>query len=116
MKTVTTKTKAWITPHSSVSPQDLMAGKRLEDLIFHNNSMTVAGWTFAGDAEITVAIVDEKSLVENKVAALREEAKTIRAEATAKVTKIESQIQNLLAISFDGADAGDAILRARDGQ
>jgi hypothetical protein len=106
MTTVTTKVKAWIGPHSSVSPADLIAGKRIEDLYFSGLNMTSAGWTTVGEAEITVHLVDEKAMVENKVEALREEAKAIRAEAHMKCTIIEEQIQNLLAITYEPTPTG----------
>jgi hypothetical protein len=110
MKTVTMKTKAWITQYSRVSPKDLIEG-RLNNLTFHTGNMKDCGWTFVGEAEVSVQVPDEKTLIDNKVAALREEAKLIRAEATANVTRIEGQIQSLLAITCDStlvtADAGD---------
>lgn len=102
MKTVTGKTKAWITDSSGVTPDNLAKGK-IDGLTYYPNDMVSVGWVFAGEAEITVHLVDTKTLIDNKVAALKEEAKNIRAEATAKCTKIEGQIQNLLALSFDGA-------------
>lgn len=108
MKTVSTKTKAWISPHSSVSPADLIAGERIDDLHFSLLAMERSGWTYVGDAEITVQIIDEKSMIGNKVEALRNEAAAIRAEATARVTHIESQIKNLLAISYDPTSTGAA--------
>ncbi len=63
--------------------------------------MTASGWTFAGEAEITLQLVDHKALVENKVEALKAEVKSIKAEATMKVTQIERQIQTLLAITYE---------------
>lgn len=101
MKTHTVKTKAWATQYCRITPQELLEGNRIDDLVFGNYDKSPSGWTFIGDAEITVTIPDERTLIDNKVEALREEAKAIRAEATAKVTQIESQIQNLLAISYD---------------
>lgn len=103
MKTVTSKTKAWIPEHSSISPKDLLAGN-LQGLIYTTSDMVSVGWTLAGEAEITLYFVGERDLIDNKVAALKEEAKNIRAEATAKCTKIEGQIQELLAISYDAPD------------
>jgi hypothetical protein len=101
MKTVTEKTRAWITPHSSISPQELLNGERIEALALSSANMESCGWTLVGDAELTVHLLDERKMVDNKVEALREEAKAIRAEATAKCAHIEGQIQNLLALSFD---------------
>lgn len=102
MKTVSATVKAWIAQHSSVSPADLLKGERIDDLQFSAVDMSRAGWTQVGTATITVQLTDERTMVSNKVNALREEAKNIRAEATAKVTRIEGQINDLLALSFDG--------------
>lgn len=102
MKTVSMKTKAWLGMHNHVSPKDLIEG-RLNHLTFQTADMSGFGWTFIGEAEVIVQVPDEKTLIENKVAALREEAKTIRAEATANVTRIEGQIQQLLAITCDSS-------------
>jgi hypothetical protein len=104
MTTATIKTKAWVTQYSSTSPENLLAGD-LRGLSYYESDMTSAGWTLVGDAEVTVTLIDKRTMIDNKIAALREEAKTVRAEATAKVTKIEGQIQNLLALSFDGEQA-----------
>lgn len=103
MTTHTITTKAWITQYSTISPDDLEQGKRIEDLAFYTPKKNVApeGWTFAGEAVISFTPVDRQTLVDNKVEALKAEAAAIRAEAQAKVTRIEGQIQNLLAISYD---------------
>lgn len=102
MATVTTKTKAWLTKYSATTPQQLAAGKT-DGLIYSDADMTSEGWSVVGEAEITVTLFSHDQLIANKVDALRAEAKSVRAAATARVTQIESQIQNLLAISFDGA-------------
>ena len=103
MPTVTTKTKVWITPYCGLGPEDLKAG-RVNGLTYHNlaGDQIPEGWVLAGEAEITVHLVDAKTLVANKIESLREEAKAVRAEATARVTRIEGQINDLLALSFDG--------------
>lgn len=101
MTTHKIKTKAWITEYSSISPDDLEQGNRLDSLIYSSSESIPDGWTCAGDAEIIFTPVDRKTLIDNKVEALKAEAASIRAEAQAKVTRIEGQIQNLLAISYD---------------
>jgi hypothetical protein len=58
-------------------------------------------WTLIGDAEITVHVADRKTILANKVEALKEEAKSIRSEAHKKCVEIEEQIQNLLAITYE---------------
>lgn len=101
MKTVSMKTKAWIGANSDISPKDLMEGKKLNQLVFYHADFSKMGYTFVGEAVLTVTVPDEKTLVKNKVEALRAEAKSIRAEATAKVTRIEGQINDLLALTFE---------------
>ena len=92
------KTKAWVTSSSHLGTNDLKELETVSGLSFTGHDMTTSGWTFVGDAEVHIEFVNEKTLLDNKVAALRSEAKTIRAEATARVTRIESQIQQLLCI------------------
>lgn len=105
MKKHTVKTKAYVTQYSSITPKDIQEGNRVDELCFGSWKNPPDGWTCVGDAEITFTPVDNKTLVDNKVQALRSEAASIRAEAAAKVTRIETQIQNLLAISYDEATA-----------
>lgn len=102
---VTTTIKAWITEYNHVTPDELKTPEGVATLNFSRHDMTMSGWTFVGDATITVDILETRALVDNKVAALREQAASIRAEATAKVTKIEGQIQQLLCIENSPAGA-----------
>jgi hypothetical protein len=101
MTTVRTKLKAYLSNQSELGPQDLMTDDGIARLFFSNLDMAKYGYTLVGEAEITVALIPTNEMVENKVQALRNEAAAVRAAATATVTRIESQIQNLLAISYD---------------
>lgn len=58
------------------------------------------GWTFIGTADVTLHLVDDKQIIENKVESLRAEQTKVRANATARATDIERQIQQLLAIDY----------------
>lgn len=106
MKTLTSKTKAWITPYSMIGPADLRTMKNADGLSFHSHDMTKAGWTYAGEAEITIQFVDEKTLVGNKVEALRNELAAVRAKAQADAIRIESKINDLLAIGYEPSPEG----------
>jgi len=78
----------------------------LESLCFSTSpNMGDHGWTRVGKATVTVEIVDEKSIFENKVASLRAEKAQVMAKATAEATEIERKIQTLLAITFEGEAA-----------
>jgi hypothetical protein len=103
---VTTQIHAYIAPTSTVTPQELQTEKGVRRLQFMADDTPYwrgLGYTYVGPAEITVDVPDLRELVENKINALREQATTIRAEATAKCTEIEGQIQNLLAIEYSPA-------------
>lgn len=104
---VKAKVIALISPHSSIKPQDLSNPQAVHNLMFFRDApheyWIKEGYTYAGTAEITFTPVEAKDLIANKIEALRGEVSKIRAEAKAKATKIEGQIQNLLAIGFDEA-------------
>ena len=102
---ITTTVGAWINPHSHITPEQLRTPKGVAGLEFTPHDMSTHGWTRVGDATITVDLVDERQLVDNKIAALRKEAISIRADATAKVTRIEGKINQLLAIENSPAVA-----------
>jgi hypothetical protein len=101
MRKMTVKSKAWISPYANLSPADLREESGVQQLTISTANMQSAGYTFVGEAEITVEIPDEKTLVDNKVAALRNERASVLAEARMKATKIDGQINDLLAIGYD---------------
>lgn len=100
MKTITATVGAWLTEWRG--PDDLAHGaeRAVTALAYSEQDMTRQGWTRAGEATITVEIVAEQELVDNKVAALREELKTERVKADMKLADIELKIQKLLAITY----------------
>lgn len=95
---VTFETKAWISQYNSIAPDQIRTEKGAASLYYSRADVSADGYTFAGAATITFDPLDRGALIDNKVASLREQAKSIRAEATAKVTQIEGQIQQLLCI------------------
>lgn len=104
MTTITGKASVWISQYSPITPEEIQSGAaNVAGFTFFgiDDDMSSHGYTRVGVANITIDAEDGKTIIANKVDALRAEATAIRAEATAKVTRIESQIQNLLAISYD---------------
>jgi hypothetical protein len=99
---VTATMGAFLPKESSATPQELQTEKGIRRMSFFTDKeyWIGIGYTYIGEATITVEVPDERTLIDNKVEALREEIKTTRAEATAKVTKLEGQIQQLLAIEY----------------
>lgn len=71
----------------------------IKQLTFSTHAdMQGIGWVHVGQLDVDFAIVSDNELVNNAVAALRAKAAEIRAEATAKCTQIEGQINQLLCI------------------
>lgn len=82
----------------------LRAGNQAEALNcvnFGPEGMDRYGWTFIGMAEVSLDVQDDDTIRQNMVQALREQKKTVLAEAQLEATRIDEKIQNLLAISFD---------------
>lgn len=100
MKTITATVKAWLTEWCGPDDLEQSAERAVVALAYSTQDMTKQGWTYAGMATITVEIVDGQALVDNKVAALREELKSERVKADMKLADIELKIQNLLAIEY----------------
>jgi hypothetical protein len=100
---------AYISPHCSLAPADLEKPESFPRLSFIDSGTAKyylsQGYTHVGTAAISVELLDRDALVASKIAALREESAAIRAEATAKVTRIEGQIQQLLCIENSAAPA-----------
>jgi hypothetical protein len=98
---VQTVSKAWLAEWSDIGPAELAELKDATRLHFCNHDMTSSGWTYIGTATISVEVItDTETLVANKVEALRGEVQKIRAEAQVKASRLEDQIQQLLAITY----------------
>lgn len=104
---ITTKRYAFLPKASRVTPDQLQTEHGTVELSFmaFREGWEKYGYTYVGEAEVTIEIPDVRTLVENKIAALQEEAAEIRAKATKACTEIDGLIQNLLAIEFTPAPA-----------
>lgn len=58
-----------------------------------------------GRATVEVGFFDDKAVIAEKVAALKREKEQTLAAAQSKATDIERQIQQLLAIEYDGSES-----------
>lgn len=106
-RTITTKAHAWLTEFSTVTPEQLTAGSNglIHSLSFSCFDMAPCGWTLVGEAEISVTLADVDTIVQSKVQALRSQKETVLAEAQARVTRLDAQIQSLLAIEYQAEAA-----------
>lgn len=98
MSKVTFETKLWASPYFPLTPEQMLTPEGAAQLTPATCNMSGQGYTLVGTATVTADIFPVGEMVDNKIAALRQQATSIRAEATAKCTQIESQIQRLLAI------------------
>ena len=103
MNTITGKTNAYVTAYSSIRPEDFK--RPTDDLIsrlyYANDDAVPEGWTLAGEAHITVKLVDQDTLISNKVESLRAELQQHRADSHVVQQRLEAQIGKLLAISYE---------------
>lgn len=107
-RTITGKIYAYLTEYGDPERLRGKDDEAITELTFcYSDDMETCGWTKVGKATVTVKLVDEKQIIENKVESLRTQKACVMAEATAQATEIERKIQNLLAISYDKATPSD---------
>lgn len=98
--TKTAAISAWLPTSSSLRPLDMFGAAPLElinELGFSSIDMTGSGWVRVGEAQITVTLLPIEQCMADTIAALRRE----QAELQAKSTRIEGEIQKLLAITCE---------------
>lgn len=101
MKQVINTVKAWLPEYSSLTPDELQKPEAIDHFIYSHLDMRSTGWTYVGEATISVDVVlKPDELIVSKIETLREKQKKIRAEAEEQSRQIEGMIQNLLAISY----------------
>jgi hypothetical protein len=101
MKKIIGATKAWLPDHSHLSPEDMHGDKAVQELAFCTADMRASGWTYVGEATITVDMVlTPNELVASKIETLKTQQAKVRVEAQEKLNRLEDMIQNLLAITY----------------
>lgn len=68
-----------------------------------NSDMSSYGYTRVGMGTLSFELPTLRGLVDSKAEALRAEIQKTRADAQMKVTRLEADLQKLLAIEFDGS-------------
>jgi len=101
MSNITGTLKAWLPDHCNLSPEQVGTPAALESLVFTRHDMRGSGWTYVGEATITVDLVlTTEQLVASKIETLKVQQDRVRAEAQERVNHLEGMIQNLMAISY----------------
>lgn len=99
------KTKAilWTTNH-----WDLESAKKgsagIRQLTFMPEDTNLSGledWVKVGTAEVTVNLMSEQEIIRSQIESLEASARKLKADAEAKCTFIQGQIQSLLAIGHE---------------
>lgn len=101
MKKIIGATKAWLPDHSPLTPEEMQGDKAIQQLAFCTADMKTSGWTYVGEATITVdMILTPNELVASKIETLKTQQAKVRVEAQEKLNRLEDMIQNLLAITY----------------
>ena len=105
MKKIIGASKVWLTEYSLLSPEDMQSAKAIEALTFCTADMRASGWTYVGEAIISVDMVLSPSeLIASKIETLKSQQAKVRVEAQEKCNRLEDKIQNLLAITFESKE------------
>ena len=104
-RTVTAALSVLTSPYSSLTPEDFAtapADRIASGVVFWTPECGIPeGYSLVGAGEITFTLHDRDSIIASKVEALKAEKTQTLAEAQAKATRLESQIQQLLAITHE---------------
>lgn len=109
MTTITTDVYLKISNESTWQQDDFLRAKKKGDHAGMVSAGYVSaypasdGYTLLGKGTATIELLDDKEVTKSAVASLTARRKRVLAEAQAEATKIEGQIQNLLAIEFTTA-------------
>ena len=102
-RTITTTLNVVASQYCGFTPTDYATadGQTLaQGLAYWPTHFTLdSGYSKVGTAEVTITLHDPDDLIANKVEALRAEKQQTLADAQAKATRLERQIQQLLAIT-----------------
>jgi hypothetical protein len=102
----TTETFAWLSDTSLDSIENLymLSPVDLANKVtfYSNENFGGMGYSKIGVATITIELLEQSEMFENKLEALKRDLVTVKAAAQAKVQEIEEKIQNLMAISYSG--------------
>lgn len=89
---------------NDVGPNELASledSKLIERLTFSREHMKgYEGWVYVGDATVTIEIIDTQEIVAGQVQSLEAQKQKVMADSQLAITRIDRQIQQLLAIEM----------------
>lgn len=104
-RTITTEVFAVASPYSRLTPEDLRSGDIAENLLYSTSDMSgTDGYIVVGKGTVTVELYTPNDVAASQVQSLREQVKAVQAEAQLKVNRLEDQIRNLQALTYEPAN------------
>jgi hypothetical protein len=104
-RTITTEVFAVASPYSRLTPEALRSGDIATTLMYCTSDMSGSdGYIVVGKGTVTVELYSPNDVAASQVQSLREQVKTVQAEAQLKVNRLEDQIRNLQALTYEPAN------------
>jgi hypothetical protein len=104
-RTITTEVFAIASPYSRLTPEALRSGDIGPQLMYCTTDMSGSdGYIVVGKGTVTVELHSANDVAASQVQSLREQVKTVQAEAQLKVNRLEDQIRNLQALTYEPAN------------
>ena len=104
-RTITTEVFAIASPYSRLTPDDLRTGDIAATLMYCTSDMSGSdGYIVVGKGTVTIELHNVEDVTANQVAVLRKQVQGIRADAQSKVNRLEEQIRNLQALTYEPAN------------
>lgn len=97
MKTITGTLKAWRTEYN-----DIDDFTEVGQVVYSNFAMEKRGWMHVGSAEIVLTLLDDATVFNAQIDALKAQKTKIKAEAQHQVDLIDERIGKLFAIENKG--------------
>jgi len=102
-RTVSTEINAYVSPYGS-SVADVLGREDVsQSLLYTIIDIAPSGYTLVGRGTVTVELFDTDTLVGAEIAALREQAQSIRSQTQVQLNEIEDKIRNLQALTYEPA-------------
>jgi hypothetical protein len=104
MKKVSGTTKAWLNQYSGLILSTQTNEQVVNTLSYSCSDMTEHGWTYVGDAKVTIELFDDDAILNSKISTLKAQKQKVQADAFVQSNEIDEEIQKLLAITDKSGD------------
>ena len=91
----------WISQYSQFDAQSLQQTDSIGGLVIAPYDMTESGYTHVGEADVTITIASPDQIIGNKVASLRAQLESDRAESQRRQNELIDKINKLEALTYE---------------